>query len=152
MLRRIAAFAIAVAIMVTLGSAAHSYFVQQAWSQAAGWAGGTGQGALPFTDRISWAAHDVVGMIKSYGALTVIALLIAFLAAGAVTRLTGNRTVVFGAGGAVAVFLMFTALRTFIGTVFIFGARGASGLATQMAVGLIAGVVFARLTTPLARR
>ncbi|HEY4970166.1 MAG TPA: hypothetical protein VII35_09690 [Steroidobacteraceae bacterium] len=36
MLRRIAAFVVAAAVMVVLGSAAHSYFVQEAWSLAAG--------------------------------------------------------------------------------------------------------------------
>ena len=36
MLRRVVAFVVAAAAMVLLGSAAHSYFVQQAWSRAAG--------------------------------------------------------------------------------------------------------------------
>jgi hypothetical protein len=35
MLRRIAAFVVAAAVMVVVGSAAHSYFVQEAWSMAA---------------------------------------------------------------------------------------------------------------------
>jgi len=35
-----------------------------------------------------------------------------------------------------------------LGTVGIFGARGATGLGAQMAVGLLAGVLFAKLTQP----
>jgi hypothetical protein len=36
MLRRAVAFVVAAVAMVLLGSAAHSYFVQRAWSSAAG--------------------------------------------------------------------------------------------------------------------
>jgi hypothetical protein len=39
-------------------------------------------------------------------------------------------------------------LRISLGTVGIFGARGPTGLAAQMTAGLIAGVLFARLTPP----
>jgi hypothetical protein len=148
MLRRLGAFVVAAAVMVVLGSAAHSYLVQQAWSMAAGQAGGTAPAAIPFADRISWAAHDLRGMILPYSAVTSIALLIAFLIAGALARLSGFRVIVFGAAGALALFVLFTALRLVLGTVGIFGARGAIGLAAQMAVGLIAGVLFAKLTPP----
>lgn len=146
MLRRIVAFVVAVGVMVVLGSAAHSYFVQQAWSIAAGQAEGTGPAAVPFTDRISWAVHDLGGMIQPYAALTAIALLIAFLAAGVLARFTGRRVFVFGLAGALALLTLFTVLRMVLGSVGIFGARGAIGVAAQMAVGLLAGVLFARLT------
>ena len=146
LLRRIVAFVAAVGVMVVLGSAVHSFFVQRAWSNAAGQADGTGAASIPFADRISWAAHDLGGMIQPYAALTAIALLIAFLAAGALARFTGRRVIVFGLAGAVALFTLFTVLRMVLGTVGIFGARGAIGLAAQVAVGLIASVVFARLT------
>jgi hypothetical protein len=145
-LRWIAAFVAAVAAMVVLGSAAHSYFVQQAWSMAAGQAAGTAPVAIPFADRVSWAVHDLGGMLLSYGALTSIALLIALFTAGVVTRFSDRRVLVFGVAGAVAIFVLFTALKIFLGTVGVFGARGAIGLAAQMAVGAIAGVLFARLT------
>jgi hypothetical protein len=133
--------------MVLLGSAAHSYFVQRAWSGAAGRADGTAPAAIPFADRITWAAHDLVGMIVPYSAVTSIALLIAFLIAGALARFTGSRVIVFGLGGALALFVLFTIMRNVLGTVGIFGARGPAGLAAQMAVGAIAGVLFARLTS-----
>jgi hypothetical protein len=148
MLRRMFAFVVAAAAMVLLGSVAHSYFVQQAWSMAAGHAYGTAPAAVPFVDRISWAAHDLIGILLPYGALTSIALLVAFLIAGALARFSGFRVIVFGIAGALALFVLFMTMRRLLGTVGIFGARGPAGLAAQMAIGAIAGVVFARLTAP----
>jgi hypothetical protein len=147
MLRRIAAFVVALAVMVVAGSAASSFFVQLAWSRAAGLADGTAPGAIPFSDRVSWAAHDLVGMIVPYAGLTAVALLVAFLIAGLIARYSGRRMAVFGLAGAAALFTLFTVLRMELGTVGIFGARGTAALAAQMAVGLLAGVLFARLTT-----
>jgi len=146
MLRRIVAFVVAAAVMVVLGSAAHSYFVQLAWSMAAGLAAGMPPAAIPLADRVSWAAHDLIGMILPYSAVTSISLLIAFLAAGALARVSGHRVIVFGVASAAAIFALFTAFRVLLGTVGIFGARGALGLAAQMAVGLLAGVLFAKLS------
>jgi hypothetical protein len=148
MLRRIIAFVVAAALMVVVGSATHSYFVQRAWSNAAGMAEDGNPAAIPFSDRIAWAAHDLVGMIVGYSALTSIALLIAFLLAGALARFSGGRTLVFGIAGAAAIGALFITLRQVLGTVGIFGARGAIGLSGQMLVGLLAGLLFARLTPP----
>jgi hypothetical protein len=148
MLRRIIAFVVAAALMVLMGSASHSYFVQRAWSQAAGMAEGGDAVAIPFSDRIAWAAHDVLGMIVGYSSVTAIALLIAFLLAGLLARYSGGRTLVFGIAGAAAIGVLFTILRMVLGTVGIFGARGAIGLGGQMMVGLLAGLLFARLTPP----
>jgi hypothetical protein len=148
MLRRIFAFVVAAATMVLLGSVAHSFFVQQAWSVAAGHAYGTAPAAIPFADRVSWAAHDLVGIFLPYGAVTSIALFVAFLIAGALARFSGFRVIVFGAAGALALFVLFTIMRRVLGTVGIFGARGPSGLAAQMVVGGLAGALFARLTAP----
>ena len=148
MLRRIFAFVVAAAAMVLLGAAAHSYFVQQAWSVAAGHAYGVAPVAIPFNDRISWAAHDLVGIFLPYGAVTSIALFVAFLLAGALARFSGFRVIVFGVAGALALFVLFTIMRRVLGTVGIFGARGATGLAAQMIVGAVAGVLFAWLSAP----
>lgn len=147
-LRRIVAFFAAVASMVVLGSAAHSVLVQHAWAGAAGQAAGAGPAAIPFADRISWAAHDLGGMFRPYAAITSIALLIAFLLAGALSRFSGRRPLVFGLAGACAILVLFTAMRMLLGTVGIFGARGPIGLAAQMAAGVAAGLVFAGLTPP----
>jgi hypothetical protein len=148
MLRRVVAFVVAAVAMVLLGSAAHSYFVQRAWSGAAGHAYGTAPVAIPFADRISWAAHDLLGMFVPYCAVTSIALFVAFLIAGGLARFTGFRVILFGLAGALAIFVLFTVMKSLLGTVGIFGARGAVGLAAQMAVGAVAGVLFARLTRP----
>ena len=151
MLRRVVAFVVAACAMVLLGSVAHSFLVQRAWSSAAGHALGTAPVAIPFADRITWAAHDLVGMFVPYSAVTSIALFIAFLIAGALARFTGFRVAVFGLGGALALFVLFTIMRSVLGTVGIFGARGPTGLAAQMAVGAVAGLLFAWLTAPRAR-
>jgi hypothetical protein len=148
MLRRVVAFVVAAVAMVLLGSAAHSYFVQQAWSSAAGHAYGTAPAAIPLADRISWAAHDLFGMFLPYCAVTSIALFVAFLLAGALARIIGFRVIVFGVAGGLSLFVLFTVMRNLLGTVGIFGARGPAGLAAQMAVGAVAGVLFARLTRP----
>lgn len=148
MLRRVVAFVVAAAAMVLLGSACHSYFVQQAWSAAAGLASGAAPAAIPFADRIAWAAHDVLGMLLPYSAATSIALLIAFVIAGALARFTGGRLLIFGVAGALSLFVLFTILKSALGTVGIFGARGPMGLSAQMAVGAVAGALFARLTRP----
>ena len=146
MLRRVVAFVVAAVAMVLLGSAAHSYFVQRAWSSAAGRAFGTAPAAIPFADRLSWAAHDLLGMFLPYCGVTSIALLVAFVIAGQMARFTGFRVIVFGLAGALALFVLFAIMRSVLGTVGIFGARGPAGLAAQMAVGAVAGVLFAQLT------
>jgi hypothetical protein len=146
MLRRIGSFVVAAAFMLVFGSATHSYLVQRAWSVAAGQAGGTGPVAIPLADRVSWAVHDLAGMLLPYASTTSAALLVAFVTAGAVVRFSGHRPVVFGVAGAFAIFALFTGMKFLLGTVGIFGARGMVGLASQMAVGSCAGLVFAKLT------
>ena len=148
MLRRIIAFVLAAALMVVAGSASHSYFVQRAWSGAAAMAGGGATVSIPFGDRIAWAAHDLIGMIVGYSALTSIALLVAFLLAGALARFSGGRTLVYGIAGAAAILVLFSILRMVLGTVGIFGARGTAGLGGQMLVGFLSGLLFAQLTPP----
>ena len=106
MLRRVVAFVVAAVAMVLLGSAAHSYFVQQAWSSAAGHAYGTAPVAIPFADRISWAAHDLFGMFVPYCTVMSIALLVAFVIAGALARFTRFRVILFGFAGALALFVL----------------------------------------------
>ena len=148
MVRRLVAFVVAIVVMVVLGSAAHSIFVQEAWSAAAGQAESGAPVALPFAERASWIMHDLVGLEPLYGGLTGVALLIAFLAAGLLARFTGLRPIVFAVAGAVAIFVLFTIMKMQLGTVGVFGARGTMGLGAQMAVGLLAGLTFALLSRP----
>jgi hypothetical protein len=152
MLHRVVAFVVAAAIMLLLGSLASSYMIQWAWSGAALRADPALPATIPFADRISWAAHDLVGMFVPYSIVTSIALLVAFLVAGLLARFTGFRAVVFGLGGALAIFALFTTLRSVLGTVGIFGARGTAGLIAQMIVGAVAGLLFARLTAAASPR
>lgn len=148
MRRLIIAFVISAAWMTVAGSASHSYFVQQAWVTTAGMADAGHPVTIPFSDRVAWVAHDLVGMFVGYTALTSIALVIAFRIAHALVRSTGCRTLVFGIAGAAAILILFTTMRLILGTVGIFGARGVPGLGGQMLAGLLAGLLFARLTPP----
>ena len=148
MLRRIVAFVVAVVVMALLGSIAHSLFVQDAWSMAAAQIEGTDPVAIPMAERVSWITHDLIGLEPLYGGLTGIALLVAFLAAGLVARFTGLRPIVFAVAGAVAILVMYTAMKMSLGSVGVFGARGTFGMAAQMVAGLIAGLLFALLTRP----
>lgn len=155
MVRRLVAFLIAALVMAVLGAAMHSLFVQEAWLAAATQANTGGPVALSIGDRLAWIGHDIVNMeigtapnAPPYGVLTSAGLLIAFLAAGLVARFTGLRLIVFAVAGAVAMFVLFTALKMTVGTVGVFGARGMFGLGAQMLAGAIAGFAFARLTQP----
>ncbi len=157
MARRAVAFLIALLVMAVLGSTVHSLFVQGAWIGAATQADPSFPVTLSIGDRLAWIWHDIINMevgaaapAPPYAVLVGVALLIAFLAAGLVSRFTGLRTIVFAVAGAVAIFVTFTTLRATMGTVGVFGARGAMGLGAQMAVGLLAGFVFAYLTRPRA--
>ena len=145
MLRRLIAFVVALVVMVVLGSIAHSLFVQAAWAEAAGMGEGA-PAALAMGDRIEWITHDLVGLEPLFGGLSAIALAVAFFAAGLLARFTGMRTIVFAIAGAVAIFVLFTALKMTLGTVGVFGARGMFGLGVQMTAGLIAGLIFATMT------
>lgn len=147
MLRRIIAFVFAAVLMAALGSLAHSWFVQQAWLEAAAMSGGT-PAELSVGERLSWMLDDVVGLQPLYGALTSTALLVAFLASGLVARFTGLRTVVFAVAGGVAIFVMFTLMKNVLGTVGVFGARGPMGLGAQAFAGVLSGLLFAWITQP----
>lgn len=150
MVRRLVGFVVAALVMIVLGSIAHSLMVQQAWADAVGMTEGA-PGALSIGQRVNWIVSDMIGMeanVPPYGALTTIALLIAFLAAGLLARFTGLRPIVFAVAGAVALFVLFFFLKWQLGTVGVFGARSMLGLGLQMAAGLIAGFVFAQLTAP----
>jgi len=146
MLRRGGAFVIAVALMAFLGSLAQTWRVQQAWSLAAGAAGGGAAVPIPLRERLDWFRHDLVGLALPYGVLGSIALLTGFLVAAYVVRRTGHPSAVFAAAGGAAILSLFELLRAVLGTFLMFGARGAVGLALQVGAGVLAGLIFARLT------
>jgi hypothetical protein len=146
MLRRIIAFVVAVAVLVVMGSITQSLVVQHAWSLAAGNAEGGAPVGIPITDRVAWIAHDFAGIFIAYGGLTAGTLLCALLVAGWLIRFTGHRVMVYGAASALGILTLFMLLRRLLGTVGIFGVRGMLGLSSQMAVALIAGLLFAYLS------
>ncbi|NOT40185.1 MAG: hypothetical protein HOP13_06810 [Alphaproteobacteria bacterium] len=144
--RWIAAFLAATAVMVVLGSLAHSLMVQQAWIAATDIGDGVVPATLSAGERSGWILHDLTGMLPLFGGLAGVALLVAFLVGSLVARFTGLRPVVFAVAGATAIFVLFTVMKMTLGTVGVFGARGTVGLGLQVAAGLIAGLVFAALT------
>lgn len=102
--------------------------------------------------RLSTGLSDMMGLLASgsppgiFPIIIAIGLLIAFLAAGLVALLSpGLRWFVFMVAGAVAMFAIFTALKSSLGTVGLFGARGTMGLALQMGAGALGGLVFTLL-------
>lgn len=147
--RWVIAFVAAAAVMIVLGSVAHSLMVQRAWAEAV-LAGEGVSATLSMGDRVGWILHDLVGMLPLFGSLVSVALLIAFLTGSLVARFTGLRTIVFAVAGAVAIFALFTLLKMQLGTVGVFGARGNMGLGLQVVSGMIAGLVFAFLSRPRA--
>jgi hypothetical protein len=150
MVRRILAFLVAIGTLFVLGSTCHSLFVQHAWLDAAAHSGLAAEG-IPLGDRLRWIGHDLVGLLPSYGALAAIALLLGLLIAGAVTRYVGYRPIVFAVAGAACMFTMFILLKLVLGTVGVFGARG-GGLFAQALAGLVAAVLFAKLTETPGKR
>lgn len=139
-IRPISGFIVSLLVLIVLGSIASTHFVLQALSDL-----GT---EIPFADRISMTLQDIVGIAPLYGAIFGIGLLIAYLVAMFVTRLAPSlRWLVYlvAGGTAMAVTLIILQL-AFDGIMPISGARTASGFIAQVAVGAIAGYVFAKLT------
>ena len=143
MLRSVLVFVLVLAVAIVVGITAHSLFIMDAWANAAGMGADADPPSLGLGERAGWIAHDIVGMGPMYGTLVGIAFAVAFVAAGWLARVTGLRTIVFTVAGAIAMVILFTLLKAELGTVGVFGARGAMGLAAQAAVGLLAGFLFA---------
>jgi len=143
MLRSVLVYLLVLAVTVVIGVTTHSLFVMHAWTMAAAQAADAVPPSLSVPEHLNWIGHDIVGMGPMYGALAGVALLVSFIVAGLLARVTGSRTIVFVVAGAVAMLVLFTTLRAVLDTVAIFGARGAIGLAAQAGVGGLAGLLFA---------
>lgn len=144
MMRTIFAYVIAAAIAFAAASFAHTQMILNDLAAM----------GAPVTAglRLSQTVSDMLGLIASgaqpavFPAIIAAGLLVAFIVAGFVARLAPNvRWLVFMVAGAVAMFVIFAALKATLGTVGLFGARGALGLALQMAAGALGGVVFSIL-------
>jgi hypothetical protein len=144
MLRAILAYLVASAVTFFAASAAHTQMILNELAA---------MGApVDMALRLSQSLADMSGLLASgsppgiFAIIIALGLVIAFPLAGLVARLApGLRWFVFMVAGAVAMFVIFTALKSALGTVGLFGARGAMGLALQMGAGALGGLVFALL-------
>ena len=108
---------------------------------------------VSFADRITTTAHDVVGMLPSYGPIIGAAFLVALPIAGFIASRTGmTRSLLFTIAGGVAILAALLIMRKVFEITPIAAARSATGLATQVLAGAIAGYLFARLSAPAANK
>lgn len=144
MLRALIAYVVAVAVAFAAASFAHT---QMILNELAAMGAPVGPGL-----RISQGFADMAGLMTSgatpgiFPGIIAVGLLVAFLVAGLVARISpGLRWFVFMVAGAVAMAVIYSALKSALGTVGLFGARGTIGLALQMGAGALGGLVFTRL-------
>lgn len=144
MFRVLIAYVIATAVTFAAASIAHTQMVLNELAAM----GAPVSGGL----RLSQSVADMVGLLASgsppgiFVAIIAIGLIVALPVAGLVARLApGLRWFVFMVAGAIAMFVIFTALKALLGTVGLFGARGMVGLALQMGAGALGGLVFTAL-------
>ena len=135
-LRRLSAFALAVAVTAVLGTAASTHFVLR------GLAGLDVQ--LPLATRLLTYAQDVAGMAPTLAIVVAVGFGIAFpLAALAARRLPSWRLVGFPLAGAAALVAALLLMEATLGMMPVGGARTAAGLAAQGVAGAVGGCLFA---------
>ncbi len=101
---------------------------------------------VSFGERISAAAHDVVGMATAYLPLVAVSLLIAFPVAALVLRFTPvSRTISYMLAGAAAMLALHLIMHGVFEVHPLPAARTALGLAMLTGAGAVGGYVFARL-------
>ena len=105
-------------------------------------------GEIGFGDRLSMTFYDLQHLGSLYGIFLTIALLIAFLAGGALFSFVKfGRPIIYMVAGAVAIFVMLFAMKTqFFDIHIIAGARDGIGIALQMLAGAIGGFVFSKIS------
>lgn len=109
----------------------------------------TGLGVeMPVAVWAETTMQDIIGMGPLYIPLIAIGFLIAFAAAGLVTRaMPGARMLVFAAAGGVALFTILVGAETaFFNLQIISGARNMDGLIAQIAAGVLGGWLYAKLS------
>ena len=138
--RPIGSFFAAVIVAIILGSIASTHFVLGALTDLGV--------EIPMSDRLSMTFQDIVGIAPLYGAIIGTGLLVAFVAAIFVTKIAPSLRwfVYLVAGGAAVGITLFTLQTAFGGIMPISGARSTGGFLAQIAVGAIAGYVFATLS------
>lgn len=138
--RPVGSFIATLLILIILGSIASTHFVLLGLSDLGV--------EIPLSDRLSMTLQDILGIAPMYGAIFGLGLIIAFVVAIFVTQLAPSlRWFVYLVAGATAMAVTLMTLQlAFDGIMPISGARTAGGFIAQVAVGAIAGYVFARLT------
>jgi len=128
-------YVLAVLVVLVIGAAAHA-IVNQGDLAALG-------AEFPVADRAGWIAHDIVGMAPLYAPIMGAGLLVAFLAAGFVSRLAEPlRPIVFMVAGAVAVVAAILIMGMVFGITPIASTRDPMGLGAQALAGALAGLSF----------
>lgn len=105
---------------------------------------------ISLTERLSMTLYDLRYLGQFYGLFLFIALAIAFLAAGLVYYFTKfGRPIIYTIAGGVGVFVLLFAMKArFFNIHLIAGARDFPGITFQVIAGLLAGLVFAKLSLP----
>lgn len=97
-------------------------------------------------DRVSAIAHDIAGMVLSYGALILVALLIAFgVVALIVKRATHLRVAGYVIGGFVAIIAIHMGLRLAFDMNPVWATSTPLGLILQGLAGAVGGYMFTRV-------
>lgn len=145
-MRTVVAYVVAVATTFVLASFLHTQIILNNIAAI------TSEAKIDLTLRFTQTLADIGGLTISgavpglFPGLVGVGLLIAFIAAGFVARLTPSlRWFVFMVAGAVAMLAIFVLLKANLGTVGLFGARGPVGQALQAMAGAIGGLVFSIL-------
>lgn len=137
-LRRILAFAVAVATTAALASLASSHFVLL---------GLTALGVeIPLADRLAMAGRDVLGigtiLALAFGIALLVGLPLAALGIRMLPTFPGHRLCGYALGGGLAVVAALLVLEASLGAMPLAGARTLPGLLAQALAGVFGGAVF----------
>ena len=140
-MRMVLGYILAVVVVLIIGAGAHAVFNQGDLAALGG--------DFTFGQRVEWIIHDIIGMAPLYGAIMGAALLVAFLAAGFVSRFAaGLRTIVFVVAGGVAVAVALIAMAQVFEIMPIASAREMDGFIGQAIAGALAGLTYVLIKRP----
>jgi len=140
-MRMVLGYILAVIVVLVIGAGAHAVFNQGDLAAIGG--------DFTIGDRLSWIAHDIVGMAPLYGAIMGVALLIGFIVAGIVAGfMQPLRSVVYIVAGAVAVGVALTVMGQLFEITPIASTRGMDGFIGQAVAGALAGLTYAMIKRP----
>lgn len=99
-------------------------------------------------DRLSTTLFDIQHLGSFYGLFIAVALGIAFLVSGLLYHfIKFGRPIIYAVAGGTAIFVLLFSMKTaFFNIHIIAGARDFFGISLQVIIGILAGLIFARLT------